>query len=96
MCAAETTHRLHREASSTHGVVPPRERGVTSRPFPPSRRLITAAVRAGRRMVPMVGLFQVDLTTARRMLAEADPSLSLTVYVVACVGRAAAGHPQVA
>jgi pyruvate/2-oxoglutarate dehydrogenase complex dihydrolipoamide acyltransferase (E2) component len=43
----------------------------------------------------MTGLFQVDITIARRMLAETDPPLSLTGYVVACVGRAAANHPQV-
>lgn len=43
----------------------------------------------------MTGLFQVDITTARRMLAETDPPLSLTAYVVACVGRAAANHPEV-
>lgn len=33
-----------------------RERGVTLRPLPSSRRLVTAAVRAGRRIVPMHGL----------------------------------------
>jgi pyruvate/2-oxoglutarate dehydrogenase complex dihydrolipoamide acyltransferase (E2) component len=81
--------------SSTGDGVPPRERGVTSRPFPSSRRLVTAAVRAGRRVAPMIGLFQVDLTAARRLLAETDPPLSLTAFVVGCVGRAAAGHPQV-
>ncbi len=48
---------------------PIRERGVTVRPFPSSRRLVTSAVRAGRRIVPMHGLFDVDITaaaTARR------------------------------
>ena len=72
-----------------------RERGVTVRPFPSSRRLVTAAVRAGRRIVPMHGLFDVDISTARRLLAEDDPPLSLTAFVVASVGRAAAAHPQV-
>lgn len=43
---------------------PVRERGVTVRPFPSSRRLVTAAVRAGRRIVPMHGLLDVDVTTA--------------------------------
>jgi pyruvate/2-oxoglutarate dehydrogenase complex dihydrolipoamide acyltransferase (E2) component len=76
-------------------VVPARRRVVTSRPFPSNRRLVTAAVRAGRRIVPMIGLFQVDLTTARQFLGGTDPPLSLTAYVVACVGRAAARHPQV-
>lgn len=95
MCGAETTHRSHRKAAAANNAVPARERGVTSRRFPPSRRLVTAAVRAGRRIVPMIGLFQVDIASARRTLAETDPPLSLTAYVVACVGRAAAKHPEV-
>jgi pyruvate/2-oxoglutarate dehydrogenase complex dihydrolipoamide acyltransferase (E2) component len=74
---------------------PGRERGVTVRPFPSSRRLVTAAVRAGRRIVPMHGLFEVDITLARRLLAEHDPRLSLTAFIVATVGRAAAAHSQV-
>src|SRR5437762_11539786 len=72
-----------------------RERGVTVRPFPSSRRLVTAAVRAGRRIVPMHGLFEVDITLARRLIAENDPPLSLTAFVVATVARAAAAHSQV-
>jgi pyruvate/2-oxoglutarate dehydrogenase complex dihydrolipoamide acyltransferase (E2) component len=72
-----------------------RERGVVVRPFPASRRLVTAAVRAGRRIVPMHGLLDVDVTTARALLAASDPPLSMTAFVVASLGRAAAAHPQV-
>jgi pyruvate/2-oxoglutarate dehydrogenase complex dihydrolipoamide acyltransferase (E2) component len=72
-----------------------RERSVTTCPFPSSRRLVTAAVRAGRRIVPMHGLFEVDITTARRLLAGTDPPLSLTAFVIASLGRAAAAHPSV-
>jgi pyruvate/2-oxoglutarate dehydrogenase complex dihydrolipoamide acyltransferase (E2) component len=82
-------------SSSAAGPAPVRERGVTVRPFPSSRRLVTAAVRAGRRIMPMHGLFDVDITAARRLLAEDDPPLSLTAFVVVSVGRAAAAHPQV-
>jgi pyruvate/2-oxoglutarate dehydrogenase complex dihydrolipoamide acyltransferase (E2) component len=74
---------------------PVRQRGVAVRPFPSSRRLVTAAVRAGRRIVPMRGLFDVDVTTARRLLAESNPPLSMTAFVVASLGRAAAAHPEV-
>lgn len=73
----------------------PRQRGVTVRPFPSSRRLVTAAVRAGRRILPMHGLFEVDITLARSALAEHDPALSLTAFVIASVARAAAAHPEV-
>jgi pyruvate/2-oxoglutarate dehydrogenase complex dihydrolipoamide acyltransferase (E2) component len=52
-------------------------------------------MQAGRRIAPMTGLFQVDITKARRRLAQGEPPLSLTAFVVACVGRAAANHPQV-
>jgi pyruvate/2-oxoglutarate dehydrogenase complex dihydrolipoamide acyltransferase (E2) component len=81
--------------ATPNGALPVRQRGATARPFPSSRRLVTAAVRAGRRIVPMIGLFQVDIAPARRMLAETDPPLSMTAYVVACVGQAAAKHPEV-
>ena len=74
---------------------PTRERGVVVRPFPSSRRLVTAAVRAGRRIVPMHGLFDVDVTTARRLLTESDPPLSMTAFVVASLGRATVAHPEV-
>ncbi len=56
---------------------------------------MTAAVRAGRRIVPMHGLFEVDVTQARRLLAEADPPLSPTAFVIASLARTAAAHPQV-
>ena len=75
--------------------IPVRERGNTVQQFPPRRRLVTAAVRAGRRIVPMHGLFEIDITTARRLLAEVHPPLSLTAFVIASLGRAAAAHPQV-
>jgi pyruvate/2-oxoglutarate dehydrogenase complex dihydrolipoamide acyltransferase (E2) component len=79
------------KASATTG----RARGVDVRPFPPSRRLVTAAVRAGRRIVPMHGLLEVDVTDARRLLSAHDPPLSMTAFVVASVARAAAAHRAV-
>ncbi|MDT4921795.1 MAG: hypothetical protein QOI15_2697 [Pseudonocardiales bacterium] len=72
-----------------------RERTVTTHPFPSSRRLVTAAVRAGRRIAPMHGLLEVDVTTARRLLAESEPPLSFTAFIIASLGRAAAMHPAV-
>ena len=72
-----------------------RSRGVDVHPFPSSRRLVTAAVRAGRRIVPMHGLLDVDVTAARRLLTAAEPPLSTTAFVVASVARAVAAHPEV-
>lgn len=72
-----------------------RPRGVDVRPFPPSRRLVIAAERAGRRMAPMHGLVDLDVTTARNLLAADNRTVSFTAFVVASVARAAAAHPQV-
>jgi pyruvate/2-oxoglutarate dehydrogenase complex dihydrolipoamide acyltransferase (E2) component len=72
-----------------------RARGIDVHPFPPSRRLVTAAVRAGRRIVPMHGLLEVDVTDARRLLSAEDPPLSMTAFVVASVARAVTAHPAV-
>lgn len=46
-------------------------------------------------MTPMHGLIEVDITDAHDLLAARKPPLSLTAYVVACVARAAAAHPEV-
>ena len=72
-----------------------RPRQVQVQPFPSSRRLVTAAEQAGRRMAPMHGLVDVDVTEANRILTSHDPPWSLTAFVVACVARAAAAHPEV-
>ena len=72
-----------------------RPRRVEIQPFPSNRRLVTAAMRAGRRMAPMYGLVDVDVTRAGRLLAAHNPPSSLTAFVVASVARAAAAHPEV-
>ena len=72
-----------------------RPRGVEVRPFPSNRRLVTAAVRAGRRMVPMHGLIDVDVTEASGLMASHRPQLSFTAFVLASVARAVAEYPQV-
>jgi pyruvate/2-oxoglutarate dehydrogenase complex dihydrolipoamide acyltransferase (E2) component len=73
----------------------PRARGLEVLPFPSSRRAVTAAVRAGRRIVPMHGLLDVDVTEGRRLLEEHGPPLSTTAFVVTAVARAVAAHPEV-
>ena len=79
----------------TLGMAVERPRRVEVRSFPSNRRIVTAAMRAGRRRVPMYGLMDVDVTTANRLLASHDPPWSLTAFVVASVARAAAAHPEV-
>jgi pyruvate/2-oxoglutarate dehydrogenase complex dihydrolipoamide acyltransferase (E2) component len=46
-------------------------------------------------MTPTHGLLQCDITETRAYLRAAEPPLSLTAYIVAAVGRAAAAHPEV-
>jgi pyruvate/2-oxoglutarate dehydrogenase complex dihydrolipoamide acyltransferase (E2) component len=46
-------------------------------------------------MAPMIGLVDVDVTKARRLLASHEPPSSMTAFVVASVARAAAAHPGV-
>ena len=67
-------------------------------PFPPERKVIVAGGRYGTRRPVIHGLIEVDVTLARARLdalAAEGHSLSFTAYVVACLGRAVAAHPQV-
>jgi pyruvate/2-oxoglutarate dehydrogenase complex dihydrolipoamide acyltransferase (E2) component len=66
-----------------------------SQRYPSERRIVAGAVRAGRRRAPIHGLIQVDVTEAWERLNAMSPRGSFTAFVVACVGRAAAGHPAV-
>ncbi len=70
-------------------------RSIEVRTIPRSRRLVTEALRTGRAQIPIHGLIEVDVTSARRRLLAADPPLSMTAFVAACVGRAVARHPEV-
>jgi pyruvate/2-oxoglutarate dehydrogenase complex dihydrolipoamide acyltransferase (E2) component len=72
-----------------------RPRQIEIRPFPGNRRLVTAAMRAGRHTVPMHGLLALDVSTAIELLEAHEPPLSFTAFVVAAVGRAVARHPEV-
>jgi pyruvate/2-oxoglutarate dehydrogenase complex dihydrolipoamide acyltransferase (E2) component len=72
-----------------------RPRQVEVRPFPWNRRVVAAALRVGKRTTPMHGLIEVDVTDAKRLVAEHEPALSFTAFVIASVARAAAGHPEV-
>ena len=68
------------------------EKGYRRRAFPPSRRFVVRAMRAGRNAAPMHGLGQIDVTDA---LAKLGPEESITALVIAAVGRAVAAHPEV-
>ncbi len=46
-------------------------------------------------MKPMIGLLELDVTEAKRLLASSDPPLSFTAFVVASAARAVAKHPEV-
>lgn len=90
-----TVRRLLTAGQAERMPTPGRARGRDVLPFPPARRAVTAAVRAGRRIVPMHGLLDVDVTDARRLLAGHQPPHSMTAFVIAAVARAVAAHPEV-
>jgi pyruvate/2-oxoglutarate dehydrogenase complex dihydrolipoamide acyltransferase (E2) component len=96
--AAATLAGLRPATASPDGeVVPPaapRPRTVAVQRFPGSRRLVTAALRAGRHKTPMYGFFDVDVTLAKRLLAAADPPSSMTAFIAASMARIAAAHPE--
>ncbi|MGX1910051.1 2-oxo acid dehydrogenase subunit E2 [Streptomyces phaeochromogenes] len=71
-----------------------RPRRVDIERFPPSRRLVIAGERAGRRMAAMHSLVDLDVTTARRLIAASGRAVSFTAFVVASVARATAAHPH--
>ncbi|WP_327341436.1 2-oxo acid dehydrogenase subunit E2 [Streptomyces europaeiscabiei] len=72
-----------------------RPRRIDAGPFPAERRLVVAAQRAGRRMAAMHCLVELDVTTARELLAASRRPVSLTAFVAASVARVAAAHPHV-
>jgi pyruvate/2-oxoglutarate dehydrogenase complex dihydrolipoamide acyltransferase (E2) component len=67
--------------------------------FPPERRLVLDTLRLGHGKPMMHGLLEVDVTRARRLLREhrarTGESLSFTAFVLSCLGRAVAAHPEV-
>lgn len=67
--------------------------------FPRERRLVLDTLQLGHDKPMMHGLLEVDVTRAREWIAahkaRTGEALSFTSFVVACLGRAAAAHPEV-
>ncbi|MEI9937883.1 MAG: 2-oxo acid dehydrogenase subunit E2 [Pseudomonadota bacterium] len=67
--------------------------------FPTERRLVLDSLRLGQRKHMMHGLLEVDVTRARGLLREhrerTGERFSFTAFVLACLGRAVAAHPEV-
>lgn len=68
-------------------------------PFPRSRRIITDGGRLAARHHTVHALLTVDVTAARRAVraerARTGKGLSLTAFLIGCIGRAVAEHPEV-
>jgi pyruvate/2-oxoglutarate dehydrogenase complex dihydrolipoamide acyltransferase (E2) component len=62
------------------------------KPFPLSRRVIGDSARAYRRRNTILGLVEVDVTEARRIIRahkeHTGESLSFTAFIIACLGKA--------
>jgi pyruvate/2-oxoglutarate dehydrogenase complex dihydrolipoamide acyltransferase (E2) component len=67
-------------------------RGYQVTPFPRIRRLMADGGRLGREKHLVHGLFEMDVTQARRLIREerarTGEGLSFTAFVMACLGRA--------
>ena len=93
------------EAAHAHGTRLATGATITARAgfrrvaFPPERRLVLDTLRLGQRKHMMHGLLEVDVTRARSLLREqrnrTGERLSFTAFVLACLGRAVAAHPEV-
>ncbi len=64
-------------------------------PVPFERRFVIDSLILGESKHVIHGLVDVDVTHARRVFHQQDADLSWTAYVVACVARSVAKHPQV-
>lgn len=68
-------------------------------PFPKTRRLMEDGGRLGREKHLVHGLFEMDVTDARRAIrqyrAHTGEGLSFMAFVVACVGRAVERHKPI-
>jgi hypothetical protein len=74
---------------------PMRARGIDVRPSPRAALLLVSAERAFRHRSAMSYLMTVDVTVARRLMALAPETMSLTGFITVSVARAAAEHPVV-
>ncbi len=72
--------------------------GFQVRPFFWARRLVVDTGRAARHRHPIHGLFEADVTTARRLLrarGQTGARLSFTAFLVGCIAAAVDAEPAV-
>jgi hypothetical protein len=65
------------------------------RPVPRNRQVVLDALTGAARRFPVHGLVEFDVGQARSRLAESQPPVSWTGFVVATMARAVALHPEV-
>ncbi|MFP4634981.1 MAG: 2-oxo acid dehydrogenase subunit E2 [Nitriliruptoraceae bacterium] len=63
--------------------------------LPPGRREVLDLLRFSKRVPVVHGLLEVDVSRARRSLMQRAVPVTFTTFVVACVGRAVAAHPDI-
>ena len=69
--------------------------GYVVRPVPRSRQVVLDALTGAARRFPVHGLVEFDVGQASSRLAESEPPVSWTGFVIAAVARAVALHPEV-
>ncbi len=73
--------------------------GYSEKPVPLSRRLVMDSTAISMRQPTVYGLFEVDVTVARRLIRDhrtaTGEAFSFTSFIVGCLARAVALHPIV-
>lgn len=69
--------------------------GYVVRPVPRSRQVVLDALTGAARRFPVHGLVEFDVGQASDRLAESEPPVSWTGFVIATVARPVAQHPEV-
>lgn len=68
--------------------------GYTVRPVPRDRLIVLDMLRGAARRFPVHGLVELDVGRASALIAEAQPPVSWTGFVIGSIGRAIAAHPE--
>jgi pyruvate/2-oxoglutarate dehydrogenase complex dihydrolipoamide acyltransferase (E2) component len=82
-------------SSETTGGVEMQRRSHDVEPLPAGRREVLDLLQFARRVPVVHGLLEVDVSLALRSLEQRAEAVTFTTFVVACVGRAVAEHPDI-
>jgi len=90
--------RLEKSAGGVRGSNMRKKRKYRVVPFTMNRRMVAASASVGRERNTIHAIIEVDITEPRRLMREhrqrTGERLSLTAFVITCLARAIAEHPN--